>query len=110
MRLIGARRLASLLGFSSFPVLHHGCICSTWPCQNDPKRDPDHIVSTSALWLIAPGFFYHEVFSFASALATLELLEWGAGQGLVFGDRCWPPFKHDFSGLFIFNCWFAASR
>jgi len=41
---------AILLGFS-FPVFT-GCICSTMPMFNDPKRDPDHIVSTfGPLWL-----------------------------------------------------------
>ncbi|MFZ9973043.1 MAG: fatty acid desaturase, partial [Vulcanococcus sp.] len=54
---------ALLLGFS-FPVFtrvhlqHHAHV-------NDPKNDPDHIVSTfGTLWLIAPRFFYHEYFFF----------------------------------------------
>ena len=58
---------AMLLGFS-YPVFtrvhlqHHAHV-------NDPKRDPDHIVSTfGPLWLIAPRFFYHEVFFFRKRL------------------------------------------
>ena len=58
---------AMLLGFS-FPVFtrvhlqHHAHV-------NDPKHDPDHIVSTfGPLWLIAPRFFYHEVFFFRRRL------------------------------------------
>lgn len=53
---------ALMLGFS-FPVFtrvhmqHHANV-------NDPDNDPDHFVSTGGpLWLIAPRFFYHEVFS-----------------------------------------------
>lgn len=67
---------ALILGFA-FPVFtrvhlqHHGNV-------NDPKNDPDHFVSTGGpLWLIAPRFFYHEVFFFKRRLwRKYELLEW----------------------------------
>ncbi|MEM9542900.1 MAG: beta-carotene hydroxylase [Cyanobacteria bacterium P01_E01_bin.42] len=67
---------ALILGFA-FPVFtrvhlqHHGNV-------NDPDNDPDHFVSTGGpLWLIAPRFFYHEVFFFKRRLwRKYELLEW----------------------------------
>jgi len=67
---------ALILGFA-FPVFtrvhlqHHGHV-------NDPENDPDHFVSTCGpLWLIAPRFFYHEVFFFKRRLwRKYELLEW----------------------------------
>ena len=66
---------ALLLGFS-YPVFtrvhlqHHAHV-------NDPKHDPDHIVSTfGPLWLIAPRFFYHEYFFFQRRLwRRYELFE-----------------------------------
>ncbi|WP_443029228.1 beta-carotene hydroxylase [Spirulina sp. CS-785/01] len=67
---------ALMLGFA-FPVFtrvhlqHHAHV-------NDPKNDPDHFVSTGGpLLLIAPRFFYHEVFFFKRRLwKKYELLEW----------------------------------
>lgn len=67
---------ALILGFA-FPVFtrvhlqHHAHV-------NDPENDPDHFVSTwGPLWLIAPRFFYHEVFFFKRRLwRKYELLEW----------------------------------
>lgn len=67
---------ALMLGFA-FPVFtrvhlqHHAHV-------NDPKNDPDHFVSTyGPLWLIAPRFFYHEVYFFKRRLwRKYELLEW----------------------------------
>ncbi|MBE9115071.1 fatty acid desaturase [Lusitaniella coriacea LEGE 07157] len=67
---------ALILGFA-FPVFtrvhlqHHAHV-------NDPDNDPDHFVSTGGpLWLIAPRFFYHEVFFFKRRLwRKYELLEW----------------------------------
>jgi len=96
---------ALLLGFS-FPVFtrvhlqHHAHV-------NDPKQDPDHIVSTfGPLWLIAPRFFYHEFFFFRHRLwRHNELLEWGIARG-VFISIVVAAYKFDFLG-FIFNCWFA---
>ena len=96
---------AILLGFS-FPVFtrvhlqHHAHV-------NDPKLDPDHIVSTfGPLWLIAPRFFYHEVFFFRHRLwRRWELLEWGLARGL-FLAIVFSAVKLGFLP-FIFNCWFA---
>ncbi|WP_399214072.1 beta-carotene hydroxylase [Synechococcus sp. RedBA-s] len=96
---------ALLLGFS-FPVFtrvhlqHHAHV-------NDPKRDPDHIVSTfGPLWLIAPRFFYHEVFFFRHRLwRKWELLEWGVARA-IFISIVLAAFKFNFEP-FIFNCWFA---
>jgi beta-carotene hydroxylase len=96
---------AILLGFS-FPVFtrvhlqHHAHV-------NDPKHDPDHIVSTfGPLWLIAPRFFYHEVFFFRRRLwRRWELLEWGLARGLFFAIVI-AGVKFNFLP-FIFNCWFA---
>lgn len=71
---------ALLLGFS-FPVFtrvhmqHHANV-------NDPKNDPDHFVSTGGpLLLIAPRFFYHEIYFFRRKLwRDNELLEWVLGR------------------------------
>ncbi len=58
---------ALMLGFV-FPVFtrvhiqHHAHV-------NDPENDPDYYVSKGGpLWLIAPRFFYHEVFFFKRRL------------------------------------------
>lgn len=96
---------ALLLGFS-FPVFtrvhlqHHAHV-------NDPKHDPDHIVSTfGPLWLIAPRFFYHEAFFFRRKLwRGHELFEWGLARG-VFLAIVLASIKYGFLD-FVFNCWFA---
>jgi beta-carotene hydroxylase len=96
---------ALLLGFS-FPVFtrvhlqHHAHV-------NDPENDPDHIVSTfGPLWLIAPRFFYHEVFFFQRALwRGNELVAW-ALERATFVLIVLAAIKFDFLP-FIFNCWFA---
>ena len=96
---------ALLLGFS-FPVFtrvhlqHHAHV-------NDPKNDPDHIVSTfGPLWLIAPRFFYHEIFFFKRALwRGNELVAWGL-ERLAFALIILAAIRFDFLP-FIFNCWFA---
>ena len=96
---------ALLLGFS-FPVFtrvhlqHHAHV-------NDPKHDPDHIVSTfGPLWLIAPRFFYHEFFFFQRRLwRRYELLEWGIARGIFFSIVL--AAAHYQFLPFIFNCWFA---
>ncbi len=74
---------ALLLGFV-FPVFtrvhiqHHAHV-------NDPDNDPDHFVSTGGpLWLIAPRFFYHEVYFFRRRLwRKWELLEWFLSRATV---------------------------
>jgi beta-carotene hydroxylase len=96
---------ALLLGFS-FPVFtrvhlqHHAHV-------NDPKHDPDHIVSTfGPLWLIAPRFFYHEVFFFRRRLwRGHELIEWALARAVFIGIVVLAA-RHDFLP-FVFNCWFA---
>lgn len=54
---------------------------------NDPDHDPDHYVSTGGpLWLIAPRFFYHEVYFFKRRLwrkGRWDLLEWGLSRSVV---------------------------
>ena len=96
---------ALLLGFS-FPVFtrvhlqHHAHV-------NDPKLDPDHIVSTfGPLWLIAPRFFYHEVFFFRHRLwRHNELFEWVLAR-TIFVLIVVAAAQHNFLP-FVFNCWFA---
>ena len=96
---------ALLLGFS-FPVFtrvhlqHHAHV-------NDPQNDPDHIVSTfGPLWLIAPRFFYHEVFFFKRSLwRGNELFAWGL-ERTTFFLIILAAIKFDFLP-FVFNCWFA---
>ncbi|MEB3239104.1 MAG: fatty acid desaturase [Cyanobacteriota bacterium] len=96
---------AVLLGFS-FPVFtrvhlqHHAHV-------NDPRHDPDHIVSTfGPLWLIAPRFFYHEYFFFRRRLwRGHELVEWALARtsfALIVVAAARGGFLP-----FIFNCWFA---
>ncbi len=95
---------AILLGFS-FPVFtrvhlqHHSHV-------NDPKNDPDHIVSTfGPVWLIAPRFFYHEYFFFQRRLwRRFELLQWGIERGL-FISIVLAGIKFDFMNI-IYNLWF----
>ncbi|NBP32816.1 MAG: beta-carotene hydroxylase, partial [Synechococcaceae bacterium WB6_1B_055] len=96
---------ALLLGFS-FPVFtrvhlqHHAHV-------NDPKHDPDHIVSTfGPLWLIAPRFFYHEYFFFQRRLwRRYELFEWALAR-TIFVLIVVAAARGGFL-QFIFNCWFA---
>ena len=71
---------ALLLGFS-FPVFtrvhlqHHANV-------NDPKNDPDHIVSTfGPLWLIAPRFL-SQWFFFQGALEAMGAVQWGRASVL----------------------------
>ena len=95
---------AILLGFS-FPVFtrvhleHHKYV-------NDPKNDPDHIVSTfGPVWLIAPRFFYHEYFFFERKLwRKYELMQWGIERGL-FISIVLAGIKFNFMNV-IYNLWF----
>lgn len=95
---------ALMLGFS-FPVFtrvhmqHHANV-------NDPKNDPDHIVSTfGPLWLINARFFYHEIFFFQRCLwRKYELLEWFIGRAIV-GLIVFLGCQYGFLG-YIFNFWF----
>ncbi len=90
---------AILLGFS-FPVFtrvhlqHHIHV-------NHPKNDPDHIVSTfGPIWLIAPRFFYHEVFFFQRKLwRRYELLQWGIERALSFLPRLFDLSRDHFLTL-----------
>ncbi|ABX08190.1 beta-carotene hydroxylase [Prochlorococcus marinus] len=95
---------AILLGFS-FPVFtrvhlqHHSHV-------NDPKNDPDHIVSTfGPVWLIAPRFFYHEYFFFQRKLwRRYELMQWGLERA-IFLSIVLAGIKFDFMNI-IYNLWF----
>ncbi len=95
---------AILLGFS-FPVFtrvhlqHHSHV-------NDPKHDPDHIVSTfGPVWLIAPRFFYHEYFFFERKLwRRYELMQWGIERSL-FISIVIAGIKYNFMNV-IYNLWF----
>lgn len=96
---------ALMLGFA-FPVFtrvhmqHHANV-------NDPENDPDHFVSTGGpLWLIAPRFFYHEVFFFKRRLwRKYELLEWFLSR-LIFVSIVYCAVRYDFLD-YIFNYWFS---
>lgn len=95
---------ALILGFA-FPVFtrvhlqHHAHV-------NDPDNDPDHFVSTCGpLWLIAPRFFYHEVFFFQRRLwRKYELLEWFLSRLFLFGI-VGLGIAFGFIG-FVMNYWF----
>jgi beta-carotene hydroxylase len=96
---------ALMLGFT-FPVFtrvhlqHHANV-------NDPENDPDHFVSTGGpLWLIAPRFFYHEVYFFQRRLwRKLELLEWFLSR-LTFGVLVYCAWRFEFLDYFA-NYWFS---
>jgi beta-carotene hydroxylase len=96
---------ALLLGFS-FPVFtrvhlqHHAHV-------NDPKHDPDHIVSTfGPLWLIAPRFFYHDYFFFQRRLwRRYELFEWALARTIFVFIIVAAAQGGNLQ--FVFNCWFA---
>jgi beta-carotene hydroxylase len=93
-----------ILGFA-FPVFtrvhmqHHANV-------NDPKNDPDHFVSTCGpLWLIAPRFFYHEIFFFQRRLwRKFELLEWFLSR-LTTAGIIWFASSHGHLG-YVMNYWF----
>ena len=95
---------AILLGFS-FPVFkrvhlqHHSHV-------NDPKNDPDHIVSTfGPVWLIAPRFFYHEYFFFERKLwRRYELIQWGLERSF-FVSIVLAGIHLNFMNV-IYNLWF----
>ncbi len=96
---------ALMLGFV-FPVFtrvhlqHHAHV-------NDPKNDPDYYVSQGGpLLLIAPRFFYHEVFFFRRRLwKKHELWEWAISRGIVF-SLVWLSFQYNFFP-FLVNYWFS---
>lgn len=96
---------ALMLGFA-FPVFtrvhmqHHANV-------NDPDNDPDHFVSTGGpLWLIAPRFFYHEVYFFKRKLwRRYELLEWFLSR-LIFVTVVYLSIQYGFVD-YIFNYWFS---
>ena len=96
---------ALMLGFS-YPVFarvhmqHHANV-------NDPDNDPDHFVSTyGPLWLIAPRFFYHEVFFFKRRLwRKFELLEWFLAR-LIFATIVFLAIHYGFVD-YLFNYWFS---
>ncbi|MFM7450556.1 MAG: beta-carotene hydroxylase [Leptolyngbyaceae cyanobacterium] len=89
----------------SFPVFtrvhmqHHANV-------NDPKNDPDHIVSTfGPLWLINARFLYHEVYFFQRRLwRKHELWEWIIARSLLAG-LIYLGYRYGFIG-YIFNFWF----
>jgi beta-carotene hydroxylase len=95
---------ALMLGFT-FPVFtrvhmqHHANV-------NDPKNDPDYFVSTAGpLWLIAPRFFYHEVFFFKRRLwRNYDLWEWLISRSLVALLVYYAASQGNLG--FIFNYWF----
>ncbi|MEM1241287.1 MAG: beta-carotene hydroxylase [Cyanobacteria bacterium P01_H01_bin.26] len=96
---------ALMLGFT-FPVFtrvhlqHHANV-------NDPENDPDHFVSTCGpLWLIAPRFFYHEIYFFQRRLwKKYELLEWFLSR-LIFVGLIYSAWRFDFLTYFA-NYWFS---
>jgi beta-carotene hydroxylase len=92
--------------FFSYPVFtrvhqqHHAHV-------NDPKNDPDHIVSTfGPLWFINARFLYHEVFFFQRKLwRKNELWEWIAARSVAVAilALAWQfGFLH-----YILNFWFS---
>ncbi|BAY53088.1 beta-carotene hydroxylase [Thermostichus vulcanus NIES-2134] len=95
---------ALMLGFV-FPVFtrvhmqHHAHV-------NDPENDPDHYVSKGGpLWLIAPRFFYHEIFFFKRRLwRKYELLEWFLSRLTLVGIVTFAALNGYLD--YILNYWF----
>lgn len=95
---------ALMLGFV-FPVFtrvhmqHHAHV-------NDPENDPDYYVSKGGpLWLIAPRFFYHEVFFFKRRLwRKYELLEWLLSRLTVLGIVTFAALNGYLD--YVLNYWF----
>jgi beta-carotene hydroxylase len=89
----------------SFPVFtrvhmqHHANV-------NDPKNDPDHVVSTwGPLLLINARFMYHEVYFFQRRLwRKYELLEWVIAR-VVLGIIVFLGYHYGFLG-YLCNFWF----
>jgi beta-carotene hydroxylase len=89
----------------SFPVFtrvhmqHHANV-------NDPKNDPDHVVSTwGPLLLINARFMYHEVYFFQRRLwRKYELLEWMIAR-VVLGIIIFLGHHYGFLG-YLCNFWF----
>lgn len=73
---------------------------------NDPDNDPDYVVSTGGpLFLIAPRFFYHEIFFFQRRLwRKYELLEWAISRGLLALIIAFAASQGELG--YIFNFWF----
>jgi beta-carotene hydroxylase len=105
------RRMNAFLGHGSafllcfsFPVFtrvhqqHHAHV-------NDPKNDPDHIVSTwGPLWIINARFIYHEIFFFQRRLwKRNELWEWAIARAMTVGVIL-LGLQFGFAD-YIFNCW-----
>jgi beta-carotene hydroxylase len=92
--------------FFSYPVFtrvhqqHHANV-------NDPKNDPDHIVSTfGPLWFINARFMYHEIYFFQRQLwRRYELWEWMAARSVAVLILV-VAYRYDFLG-YIFNFWFS---
>jgi beta-carotene hydroxylase len=89
----------------SFPVFtrvhmqHHAHV-------NDPKNDPDHLVSTfGPLWIINARFMYHEIFFFRRKLwRKYELLEWVIARAAL-AAVVFMSYQYGFTG-YVFNFWF----
>ncbi len=89
----------------SFPVFtrvhmqHHANV-------NDPKNDPDHVVSTwGPLLFINARFLYHEVYFFQRRLwRKYELQEWMIAR-LLLGVIVFVAYQYDFLG-YVCNFWF----
>jgi beta-carotene hydroxylase len=96
---------SAFLLFFSFPVFtrvhmqHHANV-------NDPKNDPDHIVSTwGPLWFINARFMYHEIYFFQRRLwRKNELWEWLIARAVA-AMLIVAAFQFGYTD-YLFNYWF----
>nr|UNJ15698.1 beta-carotene hydroxylase [Cyanidioschyzonaceae sp. 2] len=92
----------SFVVFTRVHMQHHAHV-------NHSQHDPDHYVSTAGpIWLIAPRFFYHEIYFFQRRLYRgNELWQWLIARSLFLLVLLLAWKLGAFS--YVLRCWFCAA-